>query len=283
MIPHPTFVRRGGHGALSLLPLLMVVLIPWTAAQADEAECNSYAAAAVATVAAANAHNCNLTGPRWTDNYQDHFNACMGWGKDPINGGMNALNELLGRAYEYGACLARQAQVQPPFSAAAFKGDDKPDLDTFCGGYGYIASVQVGAASNAKCGYTGARWDNDPKHHHDACMGFSGTIVANEINARSQDLVECEKRLAAAANGGGGGTPNGGDGGGTPNGGGQTAVSPNGTWVYKKPNGDDSAKNHAAEVPPGGQVTIVQCGNPQGWCQVSQPAAGYVWGADVNR
>ena len=64
-------------------------------------------------------------------------------------------------------------------------------------------------------------------------------------------------------------------------GGSQTATAPNGTTIYKQPNGDDSKANIAGYVDPGGKVTVVSCdGN---FCNISAPTAGWVWHADIGR
>jgi len=75
--------------------------------------------------------------------------------------------------------------------------------------------------------------------------------------------------------------PNGGGGGGGGGGSGQTATAPNGTTIYKQPNGDGSKANIAGFVDPGGKVTIVSCdGN---FCNISAPRAGWVWHEDIGR
>lgn len=63
---------------------------------------------------------------------------------------------------------------------------------------------------------------------------------------------------------------------------GDTAVAPNGTTIYKQPNGDESDANRAGDVEPGGTVTVIAC-DDGGFCHVSQPVDGYVWHEDIGR
>ncbi len=59
------------------------------------------------------------------------------------------------------------------------------------------------------------------------------------------------------------------------------AIAPDGTTVYKRPNGDESEANVAGYIPRGGEVTVVKCEN--GFCEISAPVAGFVWGEDIGR
>lgn len=83
-----------------------------------------------------------------------------------------------------------------------------------------------------------------------------------------------------AGNGGGGGNDTGADNG---NGGGgaDTATASGGTTIYKQPNGDDSDANVAGYVAPGSSVTVSSCSG--GFCKISKPKPGWVWGEDIGR
>lgn len=50
------------------------------------------------------------------------------------------------------------------------------------------------------------------------------------------------------------------------------------TTVYDEPEGND-----VAYLTTGDPVRIVQCGQPENWCQISAPAAGWVWGPELDR
>jgi hypothetical protein len=141
-----------------------------------------------------------------------------------------------------------------------------PDLFKVCNEYASSMDAKLSEARNLSCGFIhgSGGWDVNRDSFVKQCVDVKGGVGIKSNERGLQKLLDACKSAQ-------------------PVGGGQTAVSPNGTWVYKQPNGVDSPQNHAAEVPPGGQVTIVECGNPKGWCQVSKPAAGFVWGADVNR
>jgi len=215
----------------SIVLLGLLVATPGAAAKADEALCKAYASAAVAAVNFAISHKCDVSSNpnRWNRRSEDHFNACTFWSKDPRNGGMNAINELLGRALDIGNCLAGQAGVNPPFKFSFFKGDDAPTLATFCAAYASIASAQVsqaqllarqaqqqvGQALN-ECKFTIPRFDSDSEHHRLACLGFNdpGTISANELTGRAQDVVACEVKVRSMSAGGATGAAGGGAAGG---------------------------------------------------------------------
>lgn len=62
---------------------------------------------------------------------------------------------------------------------------------------------------------------------------------------------------------------------GSAGGGGNTAKTD--TTIYDQPGGSDRAYLSAGEA-----VTIKNC-DDAGWCEISQPERGYVWGEDLNR
>src|SRR5262249_55983837 len=94
-----------------------------------------------------------------------------------------------------------------------------------------------------------------------------GQLVNSGTGSRAatsmSQCVTAQAYSAAHPSGGGGG----GGGGGS-----QTATAPNGTTIYKQPNGDGSKSNVAGYVDPGGKVTVVSCnGN---FCNISAPKSG---------
>lgn len=58
----------------------------------------------------------------------------------------------------------------------------------------------------------------------------------------------------------------------------QSGAANTATTIYDQPGGNDQAYLEAGDA-----VTIVQCGDPYGWCQISQPTTGWVWGAELDR
>jgi hypothetical protein len=160
------------------------------------------------------------------------------------------------------------------------------EAQQFCKRYaGHAASESI-VAQNLKCGFTGEKWSTDSAVHMQSCLfAFDlnvgahgeeqGEAVARQIvnqqdAARVADLKTCQTvRATDSQNGDTGG------------GDGQTATAPNGTTIYKEPNGDESKANIAGYVGRGKSVTIVDCDGS--WCKVSAPKAGWVWGADLNR
>lgn len=67
----------------------------------------------------------------------------------------------------------------------------------------------------------------------------------------------------------------GGDGGNTGGGNGSANVS---TTVYDEPD-----VNPKFYLEPSDPVTIIQCGDPENWCHISQPVDGWVWGPELDR
>lgn len=163
---------------------------------ADQAFCNAYRDAAMTTIAAA--AGCGYGGPRWDPNPNNHYNACMNWGPGTSK---IAITETDARTQDFSACKAKQAGVgvNTPLLSFVQNVSVYPTMDTFCTNYAKIANLQVGDNSGANCGYQGARWDTNPQHHFQACMGWganAGKISAAEMNGRELDLIACRKRNA---------------------------------------------------------------------------------------
>jgi hypothetical protein len=198
---------------LVFLALLSFPLAISGAARADDITdlCTAYAQQAFATVTKGAGEGLITPGAgRWDPSYDDHFNACKGWG---ANAGNIAMNETLGRANDLAALEARAKGQPVPFSANHTFAGETATLDSFCRGYAYTAGQQVAAkqslsvsakqAGKDVCGYPAtARWDTDFQHHLDACKGWganAGTNSANETNGRTQDIIACEVAASAPA------------------------------------------------------------------------------------
>jgi hypothetical protein len=148
----------------------------------------------------------------------------------------------------------------------------------FCKRYAGHATSEAIVAKNLNCGFSGDRWSTDTASHMESCLyafdlnvathgsdgeGIAKRIVNDEDAKRVADLKTCQTVRASDQ------TKQ------------STASAPNGTTIYKQPNGDESKANIAGYVGRGKSVTIVECdGN---WCEVSAPKAGWVWGADLDQ
>jgi hypothetical protein len=188
--------------------LFLAIIFTTSSANAgpnEQAFCEAYASAAVTTVNKALTTGCKTQdNGRWDPLFDDHLNVCLNvWVRDPVNGGLVAINETLFRALDLSTCLFSQAHVTPTWGSGAFPGDDAPTLDTFCRAYAAIAEQQLG--DTAACGFdfTQGRFDANFDHHRLACMGWTnnsaqiaGATAANETTGRTQDKVACAVRLA---------------------------------------------------------------------------------------
>jgi len=99
------------------------------------------------------------------------------------------------------------------------------------------------------------------------CEISGGYVKASDIDLSKLPDGDPRKPGGGGGNGGGGG--------------GDQAVAPQGTTIYKQPNGDESDDNVAGYVEAGQSVAVVNCDD--GFCQVSAPRAGYVWHEDIGR
>jgi SH3-like domain-containing protein len=109
-----------------------------------------------------------------------------------------------------------------------------------------------------------------------------GEVIGKLEKGRIVAIFECRDDQWCSISGGWvlGLAPTSGGGGG--GGGGDQATAPNGTTIYKQPNGDESEANVAGYVDQGGSVTVTNCAD-SGFCKVSAPYKGYVWHEDIGR
>ncbi len=215
-----------------------------------------------------------------------HFNACMGWGGEALKWASSETNI---RSHAFYQCKAQQAGVVPfPAQTTGYEAPRKATKRNFCGNYAHWALIQRQQASQQPCNMSGqnGRWDETDGFHREWCMGlefYDAGQMSSEINTRSKQIVACQVAAIPPEPGssgkpaleidhqaGGGGAKGGG-------GKGVGSATKSATTVY-----DEPAGNEVAYLSQGDAVTIAAC-DENGWCEISEPQRGYVWGGDLDR
>lgn len=134
----------------------------------EKLNCGAYAAAAVAQNQQNVNFNCGFSGPRWSSNYNDHFNWCG-------TANMAALTaEDRARADMLKQCAAKPKQDQAA-----------------CQAYAKEAVAQQKANKSHGCGLSGGAWSEDYAAHFDWCLGADQGARNTENNSRNQQLAGC--------------------------------------------------------------------------------------------
>jgi PAN domain len=148
-------------------------LKPAEAAQAPgkQAFCSDYATKAVAANSQNVNQECNLTGARWSDDFQTHYSWCMGVHRD------EASTEADARGADIAQCLQTvQAGV-----------------DAKCDHYVRISMVQIETARKANCALPqdDARWGDNPADRKQACLQAPAHALKHDIPEREAVLQTC--------------------------------------------------------------------------------------------
>jgi hypothetical protein len=108
------------RGRVLLILAIMLTASSANAGPNEQAFCEAYASAAVTTVNEALSTGCKTQdNGRWDPLFDDHLNVCLNvWVRDPVNGGLVAINETLFRALDLSTCLFSQAHVTPTWGSA---------------------------------------------------------------------------------------------------------------------------------------------------------------------
>jgi hypothetical protein len=147
--------------AISLITALGLLAAQGSARAADPLFCEGYAKDASKSVKLAIHLNCGFQGPRWIKDPNAHKFWCL------IADQKTAQGETDARATELKACT--------------------------CQWYADQTMVQIATNIAKKCGFTGLRWLDDKKAHHDWCANFNPSLDAmmNEIEIRKTMLKGC--------------------------------------------------------------------------------------------
>lgn len=146
------------------------------AAATSHLNCGAYAAAAIAQNQQNVNLKCGFSGPRWSGNFNAHFNWCN-------TANMAALTaEDKARAGMLAQCAAKPKQDQQA-----------------CQAYAKEAVGQQKTNKARGCGLSGGAWSEDHAAHFDWCLGASQSARNAENNARNQQLAGCFTAQKAAA------------------------------------------------------------------------------------
>jgi hypothetical protein len=168
----------------------------------DEDFCRAYAAA---TVEAAKLHYTNQCGGdengRYSLEESFHYDWCRGLGADAMKW---AVRETNIRAQNWYNCVARQHGVEPFDMGHTEYENDYPRPGSkfnFCSNYAFWVTAQRARAVNLGCDVSASRWAESFNFHRDWCMGLAPSdakFMSSEINARSWELMQCQRAVAAA-------------------------------------------------------------------------------------
>ena len=137
---------------------------------ADEDRCVAYAERAVGQYRESHSLGCGYSGGRWSNDYQGHYDWCLGATQQATD------NEDKARMDGLEACRAKMSR----------KG--------FCEQYATTAIDQFHQSQGMGCGFGGDRWSDDYQGHYNWCMGVNDQDAAGETTARENGLIQCSER-----------------------------------------------------------------------------------------
>lgn len=141
------------------------------AAPGKQAFCSDYATKAVADNASNVNQECNLTGGRWSDDFQVHYSWCMGVHRE------EATTEADARSADIAQC------VQTARAGAEAK----------CDHYARISMVQIETARQAHCALPqgDTRWGDNMQERKQACLQAPMHVLKHDIIEREAVLQSC--------------------------------------------------------------------------------------------
>ena len=169
----------------ALIPILIIItfnLIPISTAHAEsEAACKQYANGAINSYKQAKSLNCpSISGPRWQDNYNNHYGWCL-----------NAPAEALTNENNIRASLIKLCQKEPN----ALR----------CDQYADKAVAQGEEARARNCGMENTpRWTASYENHLNWCINNPPSAAENETKQREGPLSRCRTTSPLPGGGTGG-------------------------------------------------------------------------------
>jgi hypothetical protein len=145
--------------------------------------CRSYSSKAAEKLREARLYSCDLTGPRWASDPEDHFRWCFG-SADSLGGA--AASEASARDVDVALCKDRYTTAQ----LAA------------CEAYADKAVEQAKGNAKLKCANTGPQWSQDRDAHFSFCTSTTRTNpngVGAVIASQQADRDSRNKSCAMAA------------------------------------------------------------------------------------
>ena len=129
--------------------------------------CTQYATRAIHQEKAAALLSCGYSGPRWTAAFAGHLAWCS---SVPLG---VAAGEDLARQQGLETCL------------------QSPAMSSNCNVYAFRAVKEYKASLALGCGFSGARWQNNPLGHKMWCSVVSPSVAFAEDQARRNELEVC--------------------------------------------------------------------------------------------
>ncbi len=153
----------------AIIIITALVVFSSASATSNSSFCRSYASTAVSQNNQNVNRGCGYSGNRWTNNYDGHYNWCMGVNRSTANSETNARRQGLNQCSSGGGSNA-----------------------SFCRNYASTAVNQNNQNVSHGCGYSGARWSNDYNGHYNWCMGAGRSTANYETNERRNGLQRCQ-------------------------------------------------------------------------------------------
>lgn len=150
---------------------------PNSETKSNSEKCKKYAKKAIFQNSIAINNNCNFTGGRWHNNFNHHYNWCLGL---PLNSTFpNRENS------------AREVNIKNCIITSS-KNDNKNNSEK-CKIYAKNAIFQNSLAINNNCNFIGNRWHNNFNKHYSWCSGLplNSTFPSRENNAREVSIKSC--------------------------------------------------------------------------------------------
>jgi len=126
--------------------------------------CDEYARVAVSQNEQNFRRRCGFTGPRWTSDYNAHYQWCLGVQWEAAD------SESRAREHELQQCGGTRSR---------------------CDEYARIAVSQNEQNLRRRCGFTGPRWTSDYNAHYQWCLGVQWEAADSESRAREHELRQC--------------------------------------------------------------------------------------------
>ena len=154
--------------------------------------CKKYASKAVEQNNIALQKQCGYTGPRWSSNYNGHYNWCMHGNnlKFTKQGTIDRDNDLKKCKRPIVGVIANPAATAPSIIPGALIANKKQ----LCSDYANTAIKQNKRAIKNRCGFNGPRWSSNFNGHYKWCMRGNNLKFTKQATAdRKNDIKTCKQ------------------------------------------------------------------------------------------
>lgn len=157
-----------------MLSVLFLIVVK-SATATSHLNCGSYAGAAVAQNQRNLEMGCGFSDPRWSGDFNAHFNWCQ-------TSNMAALtSEDRAREAQLQGCMQQKSQQQARL--------------VYCDQYADEARRQYQDNVTFSCGFAGGRWSSNMQEHAGWCMTANNQAVDAERNLRTTMLNQCKVKV----------------------------------------------------------------------------------------